>query len=329
MFKNRTFKILLCTLSIAAVLMIMAGQLALSDTTDATVYGQVTMPGGQTPVDGATVTCNGNTATTSDEIYDGFYSFTLPIGANYPVTATYTANGITYQASDNIDLTGVTASQVSQPIGLGTLVLQQVAAATPTPTPNPNATATPTPTATATATPTATPVPTTYTSPGESGSYGTDYQPVYTPTPTPTPVPTTSTDLSQISPSVQAPAPRKVFTSPQWNGNSEAITVTNTGNDPIQVRAWVNDPSNNVTASVNAGQTETISTASILTQDNQVLNVGFDAYDDGAKIDTYSATIAVGSTPTPAATTRSPGFIGILGIACLLGVAYLVIKKER
>jgi hypothetical protein len=132
-----------------------------------------------------------------------------------------------------------------------------------------------------------------------------------------------------VSQATTAPSPRQVLSSPGWNGDQETITVTNTGNDPLLVSAWVNDPSNNVTATVDTGTTETLSTPSVLTQQNQLLNVGFNAYDSGVEIDSYAATISVGATATPLATTRSPGFIGILGIACLLGVAYLIIKKER
>jgi hypothetical protein len=122
-----------------------------------------------------------------------------------------------------------------------------------------------------------------------------------------------------------------VFSSPNWATDHETITVTNAGDHPIVVRAWIDDPSNNLTVPVDAGATKTVSTASILTQDNQILTVGFDAYDNGTSIDSYKATLAVGSTPTPLPTTaRSPGFAGILALVCMLGAAaYLVVKKER
>jgi len=120
------------------------------------VYGQVTLDG--TPVNGVTISCNGNTTTTASSMYEGFYTLTLPIGKDYPITATYTDNGTTYTASDNIDLTGTTSG--STPIGLSALALKAQAAATPTPTPGPDATASPTPSPSANASVTPTPTPT-------------------------------------------------------------------------------------------------------------------------------------------------------------------------
>jgi len=80
---------------------------------------------------------------------------------------------------------------------------------------------------------------------------------------------------------------------------------------------------------VEPGATKAVSTAPILTQDNQILTVGFDAYEDGAPIDAYKATFTVGATPTPT-TARSPGFAGTLAMACMLGAAaYLIRKKVR
>jgi len=90
----------------------------------------------------------------------------------------------------------------------------------------------------------------------------------------------------------------------------------------------VDDPSNNVSVPVNAGETKTVSTSPILTQDGQILNVGFDAYDNGFAIDSYKATISVNPTPLPTK-TQSPGFVGLVALACLLGAAYLIIRKER
>jgi PGF-CTERM protein len=38
----------------------------------------------------------------------------------------------------------------------------------------------------------------------------------------------------------------------------------------------------------------------------------------------------LGSTPTPVPTTaQSPGFAGAMALICLLGAAYLIVKKER
>lgn len=304
--------------------------LALSDTPTASVYGQVTLDGN--PINGATVTCNGNSATTSSSIVSGFYSFSLPVGKDYPVKATYTQNGTQYTVSDNVDLTKVTSAPAS-PIGLGELKLQAVATPTPTstptptPTPNPNATATPTPNPNATVTPTPTPTPTPTAAPTQRPASNSN--PISTPTytPTPTPIPTPGTDMSQLN--ISVPAQRKVFSSPNWIVDHEAITVTNNGG-PIKVIAWIDSPSNNITYPIDAGEVKTIPTASIMTQNNQIVTLGFDAYENGTSIDAYKATLSVGPTSTPVATTtRSPGFAGLLAFICLLGAAYLVVKKER
>jgi hypothetical protein len=120
-----------------------------------------------------------------------------------------------------------------------------------------------------------------------------------------------------------------VFSAPRWNVDQERVTVTNDGNTPITVKAWVGDPSNNVTTTVDAGATKVISTAPVLTQENQIMTVGFDAYENGSPIDSYKATFTVGS-PTPAPTTQSPGFAGIIALISIIGTAvYLAVKKER
>jgi PGF-CTERM protein len=153
---------------------------------------------------------------------------------------------------------------------------------------------------------------------------------VSTPIPTPTPSPTAQTDLSQLNST--APAPRKVFSSPNWDADHETITVTNTGDSPIVVRAWVHDPYDNLTIPVDAGATKNVSTASILTQDNQIVTVGFDALEDGAPIDSYKATFALSSTPTPAASatmTQAPGFTILIALACILGLAYLTARRKK
>lgn len=107
-----------------------------------------------------------------------------------------------------------------------------------------------------------------------------------TPTPTATPVPT--------------PAPRQVFSSPNWNTDHEAIVVKNTGG-PITVVAWINGPANNLKYEIDAGATKTVSTPSILTQDGQIVNLGFDALENGTSIDSYNATITVSLGPSPTA----------------------------
>ena len=109
-----------------------------------------------------------------------------------------------------------------------------------------------------------------------------------TPTPnaTATPVPT--------------PAPRQVFSSPNWNTDHETIVVKNIGG-PITVVAWISDPSNNLKYEIDAGATKTISTPSILTQDGQIVDLGFNALENGTSIDSYNATITVSLGPTPTA----------------------------
>lgn len=317
-------KVLLNALAIIALVAVIAAPIALSDDQSIAFYGQVTLNGAA--VDGATVTCNGHSYTTSKSIIDGAYFMdALPTGKDYPITATYTSGNNTYKASDDVNLIGVDASQVSQNQQLNALELQLVVSPTPTPTPDPNATATPTatPTTTPTATPTAIP-----NNQQSTGSGGTTYNyPGFVPTGTP--MPTLGTDLSQLDTS--KPATRQVFSSPKWETDHETISVVNNGG-PITVVAWINDPSNNLTFPIDAGASKTISTSSVMTQPNQILNLGFDAYDHGQKIDTYKATISVNqptaqtSTPTK---TQSPGVTIILAFLCLLGAAYLAIKKEH
>lgn len=318
MFNKGTFKLLLCTVAAIMLLALAAAQPALSDTATATVYGQVTLNGD--PINGATVTCNGGSATTSSSIYNGFYSFALPIGKDYPITATYTSDGVTYTASDNIDLSGMTTAPTS-PQGLSALDLKAVATPTPTPTPDPNATATPTPTPTATATPTPTPTATAQpTTKPSSGSHSVA-TPVYTVTPEPSP-----TVMPTPTP---VPVARKIFSSPDWETDHETIIVNNTGDMPIMIRSWIGDTSNNVTVPIDAGATMMVLTPSIITQDNQIVDVGYDAYDNGVLVDTYKVSLFVGPTATPLPTTaRSPGFAGIFGLICLLAAAYLLVRKE-
>lgn len=123
-----------------------------------------------------------------------------------------------------------------------------------------------------------------------------------------------------------------MFSSPKWVGDHEIINVTNNGDRPLIVKAWIDSPSNNLTIPVEPGATKTISTTSILTQDNQILNIGFDAYENGTSIDSYKATIAVGPTPTPATSatmTRAPGFTILIALACIMGIAYIKSRKKE
>lgn len=332
MLNKRTLNMLLYTLTLGAIMAIMATSSVSSETPSVIVHGQVLL--NDEPVNGATVTCNGNTTTTSSSMFKGYYTFTLPVGKDYPITAKYDANGTSYAASDNIDLTGTSAS--STPIALNGLNLQpvSVATATPTPTPIPNSTVTPTPNATATVSPTASPnatitaTPTTTPAPtaAPASQPASNPAPVYTPVYAPTPVPT----VTAVSTPLPTPTARKIFSSPNWIGDRETIIVNNTGDRPITVRSWIGDPSNNVTVPIDANATKTVGTPFIVTQNNQILDVGYDAYENGTMIDSYKATLSMGSTPTPVPTTaRSPGFAGAMALICLLGAAYLIVKKER
>jgi hypothetical protein len=154
--------------------------------------------------------------------------------------------------------------------------------------------------------------------------------PSYTPTPTPTPAPTAQTDLSQLT--TDPPGHRKVFSAPRWNADHETITVTNDGDRPITVRAWVDSPTKSVIAQVEPGATMNISTASVLTQDNQILAVGFDAYDNGLPIDSYKADIVIHPTTVPgvnATTTQASGFTLLIALASILGMAYLEVRRKK
>jgi hypothetical protein len=131
--------------------------------------------------------------------------------------------------------------------------------------------------------------------------------------------------MAQVS--ATPPAPRKVFSSPQWKGDHNNIVVTNDGSDPIIVQAWINSPGNMVTVTIPSGASVNVSTMSILTQPDQLVNLGYSAFDNGAQIDTYQATIRIAATPSPQATTRSPGFTGAVALACVLGAAMLVARK--
>ncbi len=99
---------------------------------------------------------------------------------------------------------------------------------------------------------------------------------------------------------VPAPAQRQVFSAPTWNTDHETIVVKNDGG-PIIVVAWINSPSNNYRYEIEAGATKTIVTPSILTQDGQIVDLGFEALENGTTIDTYNATITVHLGPSPTA----------------------------
>jgi hypothetical protein len=134
--------------------------------------------------------------------------------------------------------------------------------------------------------------------------------------------------MSQVSAPNSTAATENVFSSPQWDGDHNVITVTNDGSDPLTISAWVNSPDNNVTETVPAGATANVSTASVLTQPGQLVNVGYNAYDNGAQVDSYQATVKVTTTPTPLATTRSPGFTLIIALGCVLGAGLLITRKK-
>jgi hypothetical protein len=107
-----------------------------------------------------------------------------------------------------------------------------------------------------------------------------------TPNATATPVPT--------------PEPRQVFFSPKWDTDHVTITVNNNGG-PIQVVAWIDNPSKKATISVVGNETLIISTPSIAVQNGQIVKFGFEAVENVTVIDSYSATITVSTGPTPTA----------------------------
>jgi len=119
-------------------------------------------------------------------------------------------------------------------------------------------------------------------------------------TATPTAGPSiTPTPNATVTP-VPTPVARQVFSSPNWNTDHETIVVKNIGG-PITVVAWINNPSNKLKYEIDAGVTQTVSTPSILTQDGQIVNLGFDALENSTSIDSYNATITVNLGPTPTA----------------------------
>jgi hypothetical protein len=119
-------------------------------------------------------------------------------------------------------------------------------------------------------------------------------------TATPTAAPSMTPTPDATATPVPTPAARPVFSSPKWDEDRESIVVNNNGG-PITVVAWIDNPSKNLTYQVDAGITETVVTPSVLTQDGQIINLGFQAYENNTLIDSYNATITVEMGPTPTA----------------------------
>lgn len=298
------FKIIM----IIAFLVCVSTACALSDSPEtATLVGAIKVNGAY--MNGVTVAIGSSSATTGNYMgQDGVYVISgLPFGTALPYKASYNGHTIT----DTVE----PISNDGQGIyNLGTQEINYDESS-PTPTPEPNATATPTPSPTPAPSPTPTP-----TQEPTARPYS---MPVSTPTIVPTPV----IEPQQSGP-VATPAPRKVFSSPGWDADHETITATNSGDSPIAIRAWIEDPMNNITTMLEAGSSKNISTPSIMTQDNQIVTVGFDAYENDTRIDSYKAMLSLSSMPSPT-TARSPGFASPLAIACMLGAAYIVLKKGR
>lgn len=307
--KMRPASVLLKMLVIIAFLACISTACALSDSPEtATVVGAIKVNGAYT--NGATVTIGSSSATTANYMgQDGIYVISgLPFETALPYKASYNGHTIT----DTVE----PISNDGQ--GIYNLGTQEITydISSPTPTPEPNATATPTPT------PAPTPTPTPAAKPPSNT------QPTSIPILTPTPAPEVETSTPQQSSPVTTPSPRKVFSSPSWDVDHETITATNDGDSPITIRAWIEDPLNNITTSIEANSTKNVSTPSIMTQNNQIVTVGFDAYDNSTCIDSYKAMLSLSSNPAPT-TTRSPGFAALLAPACMLGAAYLIIKRGR
>jgi hypothetical protein len=108
-----------------------------------------------------------------------------------------------------------------------------------------------------------------------------------TETPTPTVAPTIS--------------PRTVFSSPKWESDRISIVVNNNGG-PIEVRAYIDNPSNLVIVPIDAGAVnKKVYTNPITAENGQIVNFGFKAYENGTLIDSKEAaiTVIIGTTPTP------------------------------
>ena len=147
------------------------------------------------------------------------------------------------------------------------------------PTPTPTATTnpeTPTPPAIP-STPTPTPTMNTTPTPPANASITPTIQPSASPAPTP------------------ALAPRKVFGVARWDTDHVSIPVTNTGS-PIIVEAYIGDPTNNNTVEVNADSSLQVNTNSIQAQDGDVIDFGFEAYENGTLIDSIEKSVTAGGS---------------------------------
>ena len=157
-----------------------------------------------------------------------------------------------------------------------------------TPTPAANATVTPTPAANATVTPT----------PAANATV----TPTPTATPTATPAPTATPEPATPTPTqAPAPAPTEVQSQPQPDRTQTATPAPT----PVQSTARATDV---VRQSIEKSPTATASPIGIGT--STPLPVPPDL---------------AGPNPT---TARSPGFTGILALVCLIGIAYLIMKKR-
>jgi hypothetical protein len=106
----------------------------------------------------------------------------------------------------------------------------------------------------------------------------------------------TPTPNATVTP-VPTPVARQVFSSPRWDSDHDCIVVTNNG-PAITVIAWIDDPSNNLKYEVDAGATKTVFTPTVLVQNGQIVNCGFQAYENNTLIESRNFTITVGPTPT-------------------------------
>jgi hypothetical protein len=119
-------------------------------------------------------------------------------------------------------------------------------------------------------------------------------------TATPTAVPGMSPTPAATTTPVPTPAARQVFSSPKWDDDHDSIVVTNNG-PAILVVAWIEDPSNNLKYEVDAGATRTVFTPAVLVQNGQIVNCGYQAYENSTLIESRNFTITVTVGPTPTA----------------------------
>lgn len=96
-----------------------------------------------------------------------------------------------------------------------------------------------------------------------------------------------------------SPVPRKVFSNPIWENDHVSITVNNSLGRDIEVRAYIDDPSNLVIIPIGAGVIKKVSTLSINAENGEIINFGFKAYENNVLIDTKEAAITVIKTATP------------------------------